>query len=163
MLESVVYRYMEIKGGKIKTVAFTGHRNIEHKYALRLPTLLEQIISELAVRGATVFRAGGAMGFDTIAALKVLDMQKTHPDFELELILPCKDQTERWDEISRRTYDYILANSTRYDFLYTSYIDGCMLERDRILIDKSDVCVAYCAHSHGGTAYTSSYALKAWS
>ena len=145
---------------KIETVCFTGHRQIPYEAAARMPRLLEEVISELCERGATVFRAGGAMGFDTLAALKVLDMKAKYPHIRLELILPCRNQTERWDEISRRTYQYILERADRHRFLFDTYFDGCMLERDRRLVDGSDVCVAYCAYSRGGTAYTYTYALR---
>ena len=145
---------------KIYTVAFTGHRNINREDILLLPSLLEETILKLARRGAVVFRAGGAMGFDTLAALKVLDMKERLPQLELELVLPCKNQTERWDAASVRTYGYILNNSTRHRFLYETYVDGCMLARDRQLVEGADVCVAYCARSHGGAAYTCAYALK---
>ena len=145
----------------IRTVCFTGHRNIPYEDAARLPDLLEQVISKLCERGATTFRAGGAMGFDTVAALKVLDMKSQYPHIRLELILPCRNQTERWDEISRRTYEYIRKNADSHRFLFDTYFDGCMLERDRRLVDGSDVCVAYCSRSRGGTAYTYTRALRA--
>ena len=147
--------------GAIRTVCFTGHRNIPYEDAARLPNLLEQVISRLCERGATTFRAGGAMGFDTVAALKVLDMKSQYPHIRLELILPCRNQTERWDEISRRTYEYILKHADSHRFLFDAYFDGCMLERDRRLVEGSDVCVAYCCRSRGGTAYTYTRALRA--
>ncbi len=145
----------------VRTVCFTGHRNIPYADAARLPDLLGQVISQLCERGATTFRAGGAMGFDTVAALKVLDMKEKYPQIRLELILPCRNQTERWDEISRRTYEYILKNADSHRFLFDTYFDGCMLERDRRLVEGSDVCVAYCSRSRGGTAYTYTRALRA--
>ena len=145
----------------VKTICFTGHRNIPHAAASLLPQLLERVISELCERGAVTFRAGGAMGFDTVAALKVLDMKETYPQIRLELVLPCRNQTERWDEISRQTYQYILRKADDHRFLFDSYFDGCMLERDRKLVEGSDVCVAYCTHSHGGTAYTVTRAMRA--
>lgn len=144
----------------IRTVCFTGHRNIPYAVATRLPGLLEQVISELCERGATIFRAGGAMGFDTVAALKVLDMKEKYPQIRLELILPCRNQTDHWDEISRQTYHYILKHADSHRFLFDTYFDGCMLERDRRLVEGSDVCVAYCARSQGGTAYTFAQALR---
>lgn len=146
--------------GSVRTVCFTGHRQIAVEDALRLPTLLETVIRELYDRGARVFRAGGAMGFDTVAALKVLDMQASLPGLELELILPCRDQTNRWDEASIRTYRYILSAATRHCFLFDRYVDGCMLERDRRLVQGSQVCVAFCTRSRGGTAYTCALALR---
>lgn len=145
----------------IRTVCFTGHRNIPYVVAARLPDLLERVISELCERGATIFRAGGAMGFDTVAALKVLDMKEKYPQIRLELILPCRNQTERWDEISRQTYQYILKNANSHRFLFDTYFEGCMLERDRRLVEGSDVCVAYCSQSRGGTAYTVTHAIRA--
>lgn len=144
----------------IRTVCFTGHRDMARGDALRLPMYLEEVILEMMARGATVFRAGGAMGFDTMAALKVLDLQAKYPELELELILPCRDQTNGWDETAIRTYEYILKRSTRHSFLFDTYVQGCLLERDRHLVDGSDVCVAFCTRSRGGTAYTCAYALK---
>ena len=145
----------------IRVVCFTGHRSIPGEDAERLTELLEDTIVELCERGATVFRAGGAMGFDTMAALKVLDVKERYPEIRLELILPCRNQTERWDSVSRRAYRYVLQRADSHRFLFDTYFEGCMLERDRRLVDGSDVCVAYCARSQGGTAYTYSYALRA--
>ena len=146
--------------GEVRIVCFTGHRRITHEATERLPELLEETIAELCSRGATVFRAGGAMGFDTLAALIVLEMKKEFPQIRLELVLPCRDQTKDWDEISRRTYHYIMQKADCCRFLFDSYFEGCMLERDRQLVDGSDVCVAYCAHSQGGTAYTYTLAMR---
>lgn len=148
------------EGVPVQTVCFTGHRNISHEVATRLPELLEEVISDLCERGATTFRAGGAMGFDTLAALKVLDIKEKYPQIRLELILPCRNQTERWDEISKKTYIYIMQKADHHRFLFESYFDGCMLERDRCLVEGSDVCVAYCARSQGGTAYTFACAVR---
>ncbi len=145
----------------VHTVCFTGHRDIPHEVAMALPGVLDEVITELYERGARVFRAGGAMGFDTLAALKVLDMKVRYPDIRLELILPCRNQTELWDEHSVRTYRYILEHADSYRFLYEVYTDGCMHERDRQLAEGCDVCVAYCSRSRGGTAYTMACALRA--
>lgn len=148
------------KAETIRTVCFTGHRQIAYKDIVRLPALVEQVLIELYERGATVFRAGGAMGFDTVAALKVLELKERYPEICLELILPCRNQTERWDEVSRRTYQYILDKADRHRFLFDTYFEGCMLERDRRLVEGSDVCVAYCTRSQGGTAYTLTHAMR---
>ena len=147
-------------GGAVRTVCFTGHRQIPFEVAARLPELLENVIADLHERGAVAFRTGGAMGFDTLAALKVLDMRKKFPDIRLELILPCRNQTDRWDAASKQTYHYIMREANHCRFLYDTYFEGCMLERDRRLVAGSDVCVAYCAHNQGGTAYTFACAMK---
>ena len=144
----------------IRTVCFTGHRSIPYADAARLPDLLGQVISRLCERGATTFRAGGAMGFDTVAALKVLDMKEKYPGIRLELILPCRNQTDRWEDTAVRTYQYILERADDHRFLFDTYFEGCMLERDRCLVEGSDVCVAFCNRSRGGTAYTMTQALR---
>ena len=144
----------------VKTVCFTGHRNMSDEAAERLPDLLDGVIEELCERGATVFRAGGARGFDTLAALKVLEMKEIHPEIRLELVLPCCNQTERWDLEDERVYHYILQNADDCRILFDEYIEGCMQERDRQLVEGSDVCVAYCSHNRGGTAYTYAYAIQ---
>ena len=150
-----------IGGEKNLVVCFTGHRNIARAVAVRLPSLLDQVLTGLCEQGATVFRAGGAIGFDTVAALKVLELKKRYPHICLELILPCRNQTEYWEETAVRTYRYILEHADSHRYLFDSYVDGCMQARDRRLVDGSDICVAYCNRSRGGTAYTFAYALRA--
>ena len=148
-------------GEKNLVVCFTGHRNIAHAVAMQLPSLLDRVLVGLCEQGATVFRTGGAIGFDTVAALKVLELKERYPHIRLELILPCRNQTEYWEETAVRTYRYILEHADSHRYLFDSYVDGCMQERDRRLVDGSDICVAYCNRSRGGTAYTFAYALRA--
>ena len=143
------------------TVCFTGHRQISRTDILRLPFLLEGVLTELCERGAVTFRAGGAIGFDTLAALKVLELKERYPHVRLELILPCRNQTEKWDESAIRTYRYVMERADDCRFLFDRYFEGCMLERDRHLVEGSHVCVAYCNRSRGGTAYTFTLALRA--
>lgn len=145
---------------QIKTVCFTGHRRIPAAIAPQLPVLLKREIEALCHRGAVCFRAGGAIGFDTVAALAVLDMKKKYPHIRLELILPCRDQDAHWSEEDRWVYAHILSRADGHCFLFEQYMEGCMLERDRRLVAGSDVCVAFCTRSYGGTAFTCAQAIK---
>ena len=149
-----------LEDGAVRIVCFTGHRNISDETIEKLPELLEGVIEELCERGATVFRTGGARGFDTLAALKVLEMKERYPEIQLELVIPCANQTERWDMADERIYHYVMQNSDACRILFDDYIEGCMQERDRRLVEGSDVCVAFCSHNRGGTAYTYAYALQ---
>ena len=146
----------------IRTVCFTGHRDIVAADAVRLPSLLEEQLGALIARGARIFRAGGAIGFDMLAALKVLELRERMPNagIQLHLCLPCKDQTRGWDEPSCRAYRYILERADNVHYTAEVYTRTCMLDRDRRLVDGSDVCVAYCIRNRGGSCYTCSYALK---
>lgn len=147
-------------GAKIESVCFTGHRDIDITQAYRIPPLLKDVLRECIERGASRFLAGGAMGFDTLAALCVLELKTEFPHIKLELILPCKNQSQKWNDINRRIYDMILERADRVEYLYESYTASCMHDRNRRLVDETDVALAYLAHSGGGTAYTVAYALK---
>ena len=143
---------------KINTVCFTGHRSIAKDKALLIPRALETIISGLIAMGATSFRLGGAVGFDTIAALSVLEAKEKHPHITLDLILPCRNQTDKWDEHNIRAYNYILSHADSVSYVCDTYRKGCMLERNRRLVDGSDMLIAYLEKSSGGSAYTYRYA-----
>ena len=143
------------------TVCFTGHREIPEGDYLRLANALEKILEELIAEGATVFRTGGARGFDTLAALKVLLLRRSHPHIRLELILPCPTQTRGWSQNDIALYEQILAQADSHRYVSVSYYNGVLQMRNRALVEGADICVAYLRHSHGGgTAYTAALALR---
>lgn len=150
----------EVEPMQQRTVCFTGHRNIERAHMLALPELLKAEIARQAEAGAVHFRAGGAIGFDTLAALCVLEQKKLYPHIRLDLILPCRDQDAEWNESNRQAYHFVLQSADSVSYVRERYAEGCMLERDRRLVEGSDVCVAFLTKSRGGTAYTAAYALK---
>ena len=139
---------------------FTGHRNVDGEALRGLSALLDDVLDRLIADGVTVFRTGGAVGFDTLAALKVLERRESCPSIRLELYLPCRDQTDGWGERSREYYDYILSRADRVEYLYDSYVKGCMLARNRRLVEGSQFCIGYCTKDRGGSAYTLDYAKK---
>lgn len=139
---------------------FTGHRHIPRSHLVPLLDALESEILRLLEQGVTTFRNGGAIGFDTIAALKVIVLRRYHPQMRLELWLPCRNQDKHWPPDQRACYAYILEQADEIHYISDGYTRGCMLERDRRMVDGSDVCVAYCLRTEGGTGYTCQYALK---
>lgn len=143
-----------------KIVCFTGHRVIsESEYPLMWREL-DAEIERLIQSGAEIFRTGGALGFDTAAALCVLSHRLRHPQIRLELILPCPAQTDGWRKSDVDTYQRILDQADAHRYLAQSYYNGLMQARNRALVDGADACVAFLRTSHGGTAYTFAYALK---
>ena len=139
---------------------FTGHREINASHAELITVKLDETLETLIKNGVTVFRAGGALGFDTLAALKVIEKKKIYPFVRLELFLPCKDQADNWRDFDKDIYEYVLKYAD--DIIYTSesYHRGCMHLRNRKMTDGSDFCVAYLYKNVGGTAYTMDYASK---
>lgn len=142
-----------------KICCFTGHRQIPEELVVRLPSRLDSLLERLIAEGYREFRCGGAQGFDTIAALKVLEKKKIYGEsIRLCLYLPCKDQTRGWSESAKRAYSMVLERADEVHYTSEIYTRSCMHARNRALVDGSDLCVALCLSSHGGTAYTVSYA-----
>lgn len=139
---------------------FTGHRTIRTEHMRALPDVLDRVLEGLIGRNMTVFRTGGAIGFDTLAALKVLEKKEKYPQVRLELVLPCRDQTRGWKESNRLAYEYIRARADEVICLHEEYVSGCMLERNRKLVQGSQCCVGYCITNTGGSAYTLRYAKE---
>ncbi len=139
---------------------FTGHRNIDARHEKILSSFLDSILDRLIAQGFTEFRAGGALGFDTIVALKVIEKKKQNKNIRLHLFLPCKSQADKWSDEEKATYLFTIQNADEVTYTSQTYTTGCMLHRNRCLVSGSDICVGYCLRSSGGTAYTLNYAKK---
>jgi uncharacterized phage-like protein YoqJ len=143
-----------------KICCFTGHRKIDVESMQILSILLDKALSSLLANGVTVFRAGGAVGFDTLAALKVIELRAKDPNIRLDLFLPCREQADKWDERSREYYSYIISKADNVIYVRENYVNGCMLERNRRMVEGSDFCIGFCTSKKGGSAYTLNYAKK---
>ncbi len=106
---------------------FTGHRDIDPRHILQLPDLLDSEIERLIVCGVDTFRGGGAVGFDMLSELKVIEKKKKYGFIRLELILPCRNQTRGWSERDKNYYNHILKSCDSYRYISDVYTDGCML------------------------------------
>jgi uncharacterized phage-like protein YoqJ len=145
------------------TCCFTGHREIPDNHAERLSREVEKQIMFLAGKGITTFLAGGARGFDSLAASAVLRIREVNPKLGLRLILvlPCPDQANRWSGIEKALYEEIKNQADGVITLFDKYTEGCMLERNKYMVDNSIVCVAYFTHKkRGGTYHTINYCKR---
>lgn len=144
-----------------KIVCFTGHRKIPYSNRARLIRALNAEVARQIEAGATVFRAGGALGFDTLAAFTVLKHREINPQIRLELILPCPSQADGWSHEDRILYQKVLSLADSYLYVSQTYYDGVLHLRNRRLVEGADVCVAYLTRSSGsGSAYTSMLAIQ---
>lgn len=144
----------------MKICCFTGHRAVSPEIATALTAMLDRHLERLVTEGFVEFRTGGARGFDTIAALRVLSLKEFHPECRLHLILPCRDQTKFWRTGERALFEDILAKADAVDYIADTYTPACMYERNRALVNGSDLCIAYLTENRGGTLYTCTYALR---
>ena len=145
---------------KEHTVCFIGHRKIpqEQKDVVALRLKIE--ITKLIENGYRYFGAGGALGFDTLAAQTVLELKTEHPDVKLILVLPCLSQTRGWSARDIEIYEEIKSKADKVVYTSQEYTRGCMHKRNRHLVDNSSVCICYLTESTGGTAYTINYAKE---
>ena len=72
---------------KIKSVAFTGHREVE-KYPDFSARKLYEATEAYIKRGATDFYCGMARGFDLLAGECVLSLKKLYPEIRLIAYIP---------------------------------------------------------------------------
>lgn len=145
------------------TCCFTGHRQIPADELPALHAALTDCLRALIDAGVRCFRAGGALGFDRLAAETVIALRQDYADrfhLVLELVLPCHGQSDQWPPDERLAYRRILAEADRSFVLQDDYSSGCMHRRNLELLDGCDVCVCYRTHLGGGTAYTVSQAHR---
>lgn len=143
-----------------KTCCFTGHRNIPANEYKKIQITLEETIISLIKKGVCYFGAGGALGFDTMAALTILKLKEKYPHIKLILVLPCENQTYKWQQKDIDIYENIKSKCDKYVYTSKYYYNGCMFKRNKHLVDNSKYCICYLIKKTGGTAFTVNYAMS---
>lgn len=145
---------------KKRTCCFSGHRELPAEDLPEIRSRLYESVEWLIQHGVIFFGAGGAMGFDTLAAQAVLELREKYTEIKLILVLPCRDQARGWSAEAVAVYENIKDSADKVVYVADSYRKGCMHERNRRLVDGSGQCVCYLTQSRGGTAYTAAYAQR---
>ena len=151
------------------TCAFTGHR--PHKFpwkyneldpgCVALKETLKEQIAKLAASGVTDFYSGMADGSDVWLSQIVLNFRKNTPALNLHCVLPCEGQADQWSKSARDRYNAILNRADSVAYVSRQYYDGCMLDRNRKLVESAGLLLAvYNGERRGGTAATLRYAKK---
>lgn len=146
-------------------VSFTGHRpdklpffGEEDPMCVQLKERLANIIRKLIEDGADEFYSGMALGVDMWAAEIVLELKKDYPNIKLTAVIPCPEQADRWSAEHRERYQSILERCDKTITTSPSYTKGCMMKRNRALVELCDILVAVFDGSKGGTMQTVNYA-----
>ena len=154
---------------ELKSCAFTGHRprkflwgyNEADARCITLKKALVEEIVKLVDAGYTEFFSGMAEGTDTWAALAVLALKKENPALKLHCVLPCEGQADGWTASARELYFSILEQADEVVYVSREYHEGCMLKRNRYLVDHAAcLLTVYNGEWRGGTAMTVRYARK---
>lgn len=151
---------MEMGKKRLQTCCFTGHRQIPLSERTELAAMLERAVMDLYHRGVLYYGAGGAVGFDCLAAQTVLRLRDIYPNIKLILVLPCLNQTQGWRAEDVAEYERIKGQADKVTYISQQYTRDCMFKRNRRLVDYSGFCICYLTKNSGGTAYTVDYARR---
>ena len=134
--------------------SFTGHRIIAPEKASSLEMLLDRAVEYAYSEGCRTFLCGGALGFDTMAAKIVISKRIKYSDIRLLMVLPCKNQAERWSNRARSMYEYTVSVADEVIYISESYTPSCMRDRNLYLAEYCDMLIAYVGRSNSGAAQT---------
>lgn len=141
----------------------TGHRTLPQSRQEReaIKDNLRRVIASLVGEDVTIFYTGGARGFDTMAAITVLEMKALFPEIRLYLALPYPDQAEKWPRKERELYEQIKEHADQIQVIRPAYTSDCMKQRNYYMVEHSSVCAYYMVKAvRSGTAQTVNYAQK---
>lgn len=144
---------------KEKTICFTGHRDMKAPEWIKVK--LTEIIEKYIQNGYDTFLAGGARGFDNLAADVVIELKEKYPDIKLMVVLPFPNHykhEKNWSATEVKEYKSVLKRADETITLLKEYKSGSYFKRNRYLVDNSSLCIAYYRRSGSGTAYTVNYA-----
>ena len=135
-------------------ITFCGHSNFvgSEEYKNKTFALLNKLVGDEPV----IFYLGNYGGFDKFAFSCCRSFKETHPNSTLVFVTPYRDQKylahhlpvdDEYDEI---LYPDIENKPLRFAISY----------RNKYMVEKADVVIAYIDHSFGGAYKTYEYAQK---
>ena len=150
------------------TCSFTGHRPEKLPWrgderdprCLALKERLAAAVEDAYDRGMRHFLCGMARGADFYFCDAVLELRERRSGVTLEAVIPCEEQAARWSERERERWFSLVERCDGETMLQHHYDKGCMLRRNRYLVDHSSMLIAVYDGMLGGTMYTLSYAMK---
>ena len=150
------------------TCSFTGHRPEKLPWrgdesdprCLALKERLAAAVEDAYDRGMRHFLCGMARGADFYFCDAVLELRERRGGVTLEAVIPCEEQAARWSERERERWFSLVERCDGETMLQHHYDKGCMLRRNRYLVDHSSMLIAVYDGMLGGTMYTLSYAMK---
>lgn len=76
------------------------------------------------------------------------------------MVIPCNNHFVLWSQNDKEKLIKLLKEADKVRILSNEYYEGCMLDRNRYLIDNSLYLICYKRNEKGGTAYTERYAKE---
>ena len=151
-----------------ESCSFTGHRpdklpwgeNEADPRCIELRRRIADALEKAYDEGFRHFICGMAQGCDLYFCEEVQNLKRIRDGVTLEAALPYADHASRWKPAQREKYLELLEGCDKIKVVTPLYNPGCMLARDRYLIDHASLLLAAYDGTPGGTKYTIEYALK---
>ena len=149
------------------TCCFTGPRphkfsfldNERHPNCVLLKSRLRALIIESIEKGFSHFICGGAIGFDTWAAIEIIKLKKNYNHILLELAIPCPHHNSSWSLKDKLIFEHTKKHADIVNYVSNAYFKACMHVRNQYMVNKSSLLIAVFAND-GGTGSTIKYAQK---
>lgn len=136
-------------------VTFCGHADFlkSEKYEQILLNLLEKVVGD---RPAEMY-LGGYGGFDDFAYDCCKKYKRTHPGISLVFVTPYLTEAYQKDHLKNQEnrFDYIL-----YPEIENKPKKFAIVYRNKYMVEKADVVIAYVMHDFGGAYATYTYAKR---
>ena len=145
---------------RAQTCCFTGHRHLPAGGEEAIWQRVQEHLIPLLEQGVRYFGVGGALGFDTLVAEKLLELRGKYPQIRVILVLPFRGYQSRWTAAQQARAARIESRVDKVVYCRGAPSCEAFLARDRRLVDGSTYCIGYCTRATGGTAYTLRYAEK---
>ncbi len=151
-----------------RTCCFTGHRPEKLPWGtdesdprcLELKCRIAAALESAYEKGMRHFICGMALGADLYFCEAALDLRNKYPGVTVEAAIPCEEQATRWREEDRDRY-FAMVKLCDFETMVQHHYDrGCMLRRNRYMVDRSAMLIAVHDGLLGGTMYTLTYAMK---
>ncbi len=151
-----------------KTCCFTGHRpeklpwghDETDQRCLALKTKIARAVEGAYIQGYRHFICGMANGADFYFCEAAQALRDDCPGVTVEAAIPCESQPDRWSEADRNRYFQLVGLCDFETMVQHQYDRGCMLRRNRYMVDHSSLVIAAFDGTLGGTMYTLTYAMK---
>ena len=154
--------------GRPCSCAFTGHRPGKLPWGedesdlrcIALKAKLRAAVESAIHEGMEHFICGMAEGCDLYFCEAILALREDYPDITLEAAVPFAGQAEHWGAAQRQRYEALLARCDTVTVLQEHYSPGCMMKRNRYMVDHADLIIACYDGKSGGTLNTLRYAIE---
>ncbi len=151
------------------TCSVTGHRpdklpwggNEKDERCIAFKKRMSEEIMRAYEKGYRRFISGMARGVDIIFCETALELRdKLYSDIIVEAAVPCDTQADKWNGWDQARYRRALARCSTVTYVSHEHTSGCMMKRNRYLVDEAGLLLAVYGGESSGTMKTLLYAVR---